>query len=112
MSIINHPNRTTDEILKVLDNEIKKLQDKRVSVNEIKRAVKQAQAVFAYGSENITNQAFWMGYSSMVASYDWFTNYLKNISKVTPADVQRVAQKYFQPSNRVVGIYEPNGMGG
>ena len=110
MTITNHPGRSSDTTLAVLDDEIKKLQDKRVSMNEIKRAVKQAKAVFAYSSENITNQAFWMGYSSMVASYDWFTNYLKNLAKVTPADVQHVAQKYFQSNNRVVGIYIPNGV--
>ena len=40
---------------------------------EIARAIKQARALFAYGSENITNQAFWLGYAEMFASYDWFT---------------------------------------
>jgi len=108
MTITNHPNHTTDETLAVVDDEIKKLQDKPVRMDEITRAVKQAKAVFAYSSENITNQAFWMGYSSIVSSYDWFTNYLKNLAKVTPTDVQRVAQKYFHQGNRVVGIYTPN----
>ena len=111
VSIITHPDHTTDKALAALDDEIKKLQDKRVSASEIQRAVKQAKAVFAYSSENITNQAFWMGYSSMVASYDWYTSYVKNLAKVTPADVQRVARKYFQPANRVVGTYIPNGIG-
>ena len=92
-----------------LDAEIQKLQDKRVSKDEITRAVKQARAVFAYGSENITNQAFWMGYAEMFSSYHWFTSHLSNLAKVTPQDVQRVAQKYFQPANRVIGIYTPNG---
>ncbi|MBK8421707.1 hypothetical protein [Candidatus Villigracilis saccharophilus] len=71
--------------------------------DEIKRAVKQARAVFAYGSENITNQAFWMGYVEMFSSYEWFTSYLDKLAKVTPLDVQRVAQKYLQPKSRVIG---------
>lgn len=78
-----------------------------VSSDEIARAVKQSRAVFAYGSENITSQAFWMGYSEMFSTYQWFTSYLDNLAKVTPQDVQRVAQKYLQPRSRVIGIYVP-----
>ena len=107
--VTNHPKRKTDQTLAALDAEIQKLQEKRVSKDEITRAVKQARAVFAYGSENITNQAFWMGYAEIFSSYQWFTSHLSNLAKVTPQDVQRVAQKYFQPANRVIGIYTPNG---
>jgi len=95
-----------------LDEELQKIQDVLVSDDEIKRAVKQARAVFAYGSENITNQAFWMGYVEMFSSYKWFTTYLNELAKVTPQDVQRVARKYFQPKDRVVGTYLPKGSEG
>ena len=107
--ITNHPKRKIEKTIAALDAEIQKLQDTRVSKVEITRAVKQARAVFAYGSENITNQAFWMGYAEIFSSYKWFTSHLNNLAKVTPQDVQRVAQKYLQPANRVVGIYTPNG---
>ena len=96
-----------EETIKALDVEIRKLQDELVPGSEIKRAVKQARAVFAYSSENITNQAFWMGYAEIFASYDWFVNYLDNLAKVTPKDVQRVAREYFQPNRRVIGTYIP-----
>ena len=68
------------------------MQDKLVSKEEVARAIKQARALFAYGSENITNQAFWMGYAEMFATYDWFLTYLNKLSKVKPKDVQRVAR--------------------
>ena len=80
-----------------------------VSKEEITRAIKQARAIFAYGSENITNQAFWMGFSEMFATYDWFTSYLNRLSKVSPLDVQRVAREYFQPRNRIIGTYVAKG---
>jgi zinc protease len=70
--------------------------------------VKQARALFAYGSESITNQAFWLGFSEMFASYDWFLNYLDRLAAVSPDDIQRVAQTYLRPKNRVVGIYLPS----
>jgi zinc protease len=63
--------------------------------------------MFAYGSENITNQAFWLGHAEMFATYTWFLTYLEKLASVTPADLQRVAQKYLRPQNRVVGTYIP-----
>lgn len=111
ITITHRPDRKPEEALSVLDDEIKKLQDGFVPAEEIQRAVKQARAVFAYGSENITHQAFWMGFTSMFSDYSWYTNYLKKLAKVTPKDVQRVAQTYFQSQSRVVGTYLPIGKG-
>jgi zinc protease len=102
-----HPKRRPEEILAVLDSEIEKIQEKPVPKNEIARAIKQARAVFAYSSENISNQAFWMGYTEMFASYRWFLTYLDNLARVTPKDVQRVAREYFKPQTRVIGTYIP-----
>ena len=107
VTLIKHPKRTVEEVIAAMDAEIKRLQDIPAPEEEIKRAVKQARAVFVYGNENITSQAFWMGYAEMFASYEWFAKYLDNLAKVTPQDVQRVAQQYFQPASRVIGIYLP-----
>jgi len=109
ITIVNHPKRRPEETIAALDDEIKKLQDVLATKSEIERAVKQARAVFVYGNENITNHAFWMGYVEMFSSYKWYTTYLDNLAKVTPQDIQRVAQKYFQPASRVIGIYVPKG---
>jgi zinc protease len=109
ISITIHPQRQSEEALTALDDEIKRIQDELVDEDEIARAIKQARAIFAYGSENITNQAFWMGYAEMFADYNWFLTYLDTLATVTPADVQRVAQQYLLPRSRVIGIYVPNG---
>lgn len=103
------PGQTPDAVLSAMDSEIKRLQDGLVPETEIARAIKQARALFAYGSENITNQAFWLGHAEMFASYDWFVHYVDSMASVTPADVQRIAQTYLQPTNRVVGAYLPSG---
>ncbi|MCC6985168.1 MAG: insulinase family protein, partial [Anaerolineales bacterium] len=108
-TIVHRPDKEPREALAALDDEIKRMQDKPAPTAEIQRAVKQARAVFAYGSENITHQAFWMGYTSMFSDYGWYTTYLKKLAKVTPGDVQRVAREYFQPKKRVVGVYLPKG---
>ena len=104
-----HPRCKPEEALAGLDKELQRVKDEKVTKEEIKRAIKQARALFAYGSENITNQGFWMGYAEMFANYEWFEGYLDNLAKVTLKDVQRVANEYFQPQRRVVGTYVPLG---
>jgi zinc protease len=108
ISITLHPKRTADESLAALDREILRIQTELVGAGEIARAIKQARANFAYGTENITNQAFWLGYAEMFASYEWFESYLHRLAAVTAADVRRVAREYLQPRSRVVGVYVPS----
>jgi zinc protease len=109
MHITVHPQRTPQEVLQAFDEEVKRLQDQRVSEQEIERAIKQARALFAYGSESITNQASWLGYAEMFASYSWFTGYVGHLAAITPEDVQRIAQTYLMPVNRIIGLYIPTG---
>lgn len=104
---IVHPERTAEDVIQALDEQIRLVQETPPSSEEIARAIKQARALFAYGSESITNQAFWLGFSEMFATYDWFLGYLDRLTRVTPEEVQHVAHKYLQPHNRVLGIYIP-----
>jgi zinc protease len=103
------PDRTLEQSLQAYDDEVARLLDHPVSPDEVAKAIKQARALFAYGSESITNQAFWLGYSEIFADYAWFESYLEQIARVTPGEVQAAAQKYLAPSNRVVGMYRPTG---
>ena len=107
ISITVRPDRKPEQVLKSMDREIEKMMQKPVSQADIDRAVKQARALFAYGSENITNQAFWLGYPEMFGRYEWFTNYVEKLNRVTPAMIQQKMQEYFNPARRVVGIYIP-----
>jgi zinc protease len=104
-----NPQKSAQEVIAVLEGEIKRIQDVPPPAEEVARAVKQARALFAYGSESISNQAFWMGYSEMFATYDWFEGYLDKLAVVTPEDVQQMAQIYLRPQNRVLGTYLPIG---
>jgi zinc protease len=108
INLIVHPSSSVDEVLQATEAEVARLQDTPPSSDELTRAVKQARALFAYGSESISNQAFWLGFSEMFASYDWFTGYLENLAAVTPEAVQHAAQTYLRPQNRVLGVYLPS----
>jgi zinc protease len=106
--IIVHPKHTASDCIAAMESEIKRLQEAPPPAEELERAMKQARAIFAYGSESISNQAFWLGFSEMFATVDWFTSYLERLAAVTPADVQRLAQTCLRPQNRTLGVYLPN----
>jgi len=98
---------TPAEVEAAFDREIDRAVDERVQAEELAKAIKQAKAQFAYGSESVTNQGFWYGWSEVFADYRWFETYLDRLAAVTVEDVQRVARKYLRRSNRVVGHYLP-----
>jgi len=107
VNITVHPQRKPEEVITAFDAEIERICAETVPLAEIARAIKQARALFAYGTESITNQAFWLGHAEMFASYNWFLTYLDKLEKVTPAQMQKAAQTYLRPQNRVVGVYLP-----
>ncbi len=108
LSVTVHPDKKINEVIASIDEEIDKLMENKVDEDEIRRAIKQAKALFAYGSENITNQAFWMGYANMFANYQWFEKYIESLQTVTAEEVLQAAQTYLSPDRRVVGIYQPS----
>jgi len=97
-----------ENALELLDQEINRLQQEPIQEDDLLKAIKQAKAMFAYGSESITNQAFWLGYSEMFADYAWFDTYLDRIAEVQADQVMEMAQKYLLPSRRIVGSYHPS----
>ena len=101
------PDKSADTALQVINQEIARLQQERIKPEEIARAVKQARALFAYGSESITNQAFWLGYASMFADHTWFETYLERIEQVTADQIRDFAQRTLRQDRRITGIYRP-----
>ena len=91
--------------LKIINEQIRQITAHELSQREIDLAIKQASALFAYGSDNITNQGFWLGYSSSFADYQWVAEYLTRLRSVSPSQVLRTAQNYLREDQRVVGIY-------
>jgi len=57
ISMTIHPKRKPEEALSAVEKEIQHVREEKVTKEEIARAIKQARALFAYGSENITKSA-------------------------------------------------------
>ena len=102
------PDRTPEQALAVLDQEMARIREAPIDEEELSKAIKQARALFAYSSESITNQGFWLGFSEMFADGSWYESYLDRLAEVTPKMAWEIAQKYLVDSNRVVGFYRPN----
>ena len=105
------PDQPVDAVIETIDREIRAVRENHINPAEIERAIIQAKALFAYGSESITNQAFWMGYASMFADHTWFETYIQKLEAVTPESIIQAAGKYLDEGQRVVGIYRPESRG-
>jgi len=101
--------RSLEEVEAAILAEIQRVMDEPVSEAELHKAIKQTRAQFAYSSESVTDQGYWLGFSETVADVSWFESYLARLSAVTIEDVQRVARTYFKPALRNVGWYVPMG---
>jgi zinc protease len=99
--------RKPEQVIEIMDEEFDRLLQEKIKPEELSKAIKQARALFAYSSESTTNQAFWLGFADIFASYEWFETYIDRIASVTADEILDVVRKYFKPSNRVVGIYHP-----
>jgi len=101
--------RTLDEVEVALDREMERILAEPISEAELQTTIKQSRAQFAYSSESVTSQGFWLGYASIVADVGWYEGFLDNLAAVTVEDVTRVANAYLRKQNRTVGRYMPQG---
>lgn len=103
---------TPEETEVIILAAIERVRENGITPLELEKAKKQARAAFAYSTESITNQAYWLAQSAALGDIQWFDTYLDKLQAVTLADVQRVAQKYLVPRNRTVGYLIPTGREG
>lgn len=99
--------RTPAEAEAALIEEIDRLQSGGVTDRELNRARKQSTAAFAYSTESVTEQAFWLAQSFILGDVNWFDTYARKLMAVSAEDVSDVANKYLGLRNRVVGVLHP-----
>jgi zinc protease len=96
------------DINQLLDLIIDALKTQGVTEEEIDQAKAKVIGNSIFNSRDINSQAYLLGYYQVIAgNYNFSSDYLEAIAKVTRADVQRVTQKYLSPANQTVGYLEP-----
>jgi zinc protease len=97
-----------ERIEKTLYEELDKIQSGLVQEHELQKAKNTAVADFYRSMKTINGKAHVLGtYDVVFGDYHKLFTAVDQIGQVTPAEVQRVARKYFGPRNRTVGILVP-----
>ncbi len=91
--------------------ELQRMASQPLVQTELDRAYKQTLAQFAYSSESVSSQGYWLGFSEVVAQVDWFLELPSHLAAVTAADVQRVATTYLRQDHAWAGWYMPEHAG-
>ena len=99
--------RSPEEAEAALLAEFARLQADGISEAELNKARKQTKAAFAYSTESVTEQAFYLAQSFILSDVNWFDRYADRLMAVSADDVLEVAQRYLLPKNRVVGVLHP-----
>jgi len=99
-----NPERVEAAVLEQVDL----LRQERTNEDALRVAIRQAQAQFAYSAESVSDQALTLGFLDMVDDPARIDRVLDELRAVTPDAVQRVAQTYLRPENRVLGWFIPS----
>jgi zinc protease len=91
-------------------SELEKFKDRPVSPGELSKALKMALSSHLASRKTMDGQASQLAGDELLCGDPTFSDrYLELLMKVTPADIQRVARKYFQPDRLTVVILQPKG---
>ena len=93
-------NAVTDSSITEMLKEMKRIKNEPITQQELQSRITYMIGNFAIGLENPQTVA---QYAINIERYkmpkNYYTDYLKNLSAVTTADVQRISQKYVSPEN-------------
>jgi len=106
------PGVTPDRLEKALIDEVDRLKQEPVTDAELERAKNRIAADFIFQNDSVTAQANLLGYWDMTVDWHYVSTYLEHIRALTPADLQKVAQKYFNADDRTIGQFIPTAGGG
>jgi zinc protease len=98
------PGHTTEETEKALIGELERLKSEPVSAQELQRAKNQFARDYVVGRETNQQKAMQLAHAVVIHTGDITTadGEYDIFMGITPADVQRVARRYFTAENRLV----------
>lgn len=102
------PGKTLPEVETAYLRTVAEMQSAPVGTEELNRAKTLIRAYQVLGNRSITAQAQQLGVDATTANdYQYTDKFLDAITKVSAADVQRVARTYLREGARTVGYFEP-----
>ncbi|MBI3090727.1 MAG: insulinase family protein [Candidatus Tectomicrobia bacterium] len=88
--------------------ELRRLHHEPVEKQELEKAKLTIESEFVFHKETVQGQARKLGFFEVLAGdVARERDYLRDLRRVTAADLQRVAQRYFLPQNLTFGLLSP-----
>lgn len=104
------PGHDLNELQRMIDEEIRRIAAEGPTAREVEKVQNQTESQFLGAMETVLGKADQLNaYLYFVGTPDWFEQDLDRVRRVTPADVQRVAQQYLAGRPRVVLSVTPQG---
>lgn len=98
LAAIPAPGKTVLDLRRAIDNEFRRVIKEGVTEREVKDAITRLQAAAIYARDSLTGPAMMIGYAmSTGSSLEDIEYWPRDIATVTPAQVQDVAKRYFNP---------------
>ena len=101
------PGKPIEEVENALYEEVERIKKEPPGEKEVQKAKNQIEAAFLMGQDSLFFQAELVAMFEMLGDRKLKDKYFEGIGRVTPQDVQRVAQKYLIADKRTVGILVP-----
>ncbi|TKB76705.1 MAG: insulinase family protein [Nitrospira sp.] len=106
--VVVAPGQKVDAAEQALYRELDRIKQEPPSELELQRAKNQLEAGRVFGQDSIFRQAMMLGQAETVgAGWKFEDSFLDRVRRVTPHEVQRVAQRYLIEDARTVGILVP-----
>ena len=101
------PGERTADVEKAVDHELERLRRDLVGTRELQKVKNQLEAAFISGQDSLFFQAMVLARHEIVAGWRTVDDYIPSIRKITPDDIQRVANRYLVRDNRTVATLVP-----
>jgi predicted Zn-dependent peptidase len=102
------PGKNNDDVEKAMNAEIERLKNELVSKEELEAVKTRARAgLIGLLKDNMSMAQTLAQFEVLMGDWRKLFQYLADLEKVTPQDIQRVAKKTFTLENRSVGSIEP-----
>lgn len=92
------PTGDPDAVEKAIIAECDNLRNQTCSVAEVEAAKRGLLSSYLFDTQTVSGKADALGFYDMIDSNQYDIDYIKNFGTVTPADIQRLANKYLNTS--------------
>jgi len=101
------PGKEVVQVEKALEQELDRLRREPVPTPELEKVKNLIAASFLTAQDSLFFQAMLLAQFEIASSWRAIDDYLPAIQKVTPEDIQRVANQHLIPDRRTVGVLTP-----